>query len=456
MRITLQDIQKIKSAELINTNYFKSINRISIDSRKVKTGDLFFAIKGDNYDGHDFVSKALKKGIAGIVISKEHKKRFKNIKSFIVTVDETTIALGDLANIYRKKFKAKVIAIAGSNGKTTSKEIIAAVLSQKYNVLKTTGNLNNHIGVPLTLFQLNKSHEIAVIEMGINHLGELTRLCEIAEPNLGCITNIGIEHVEFFDGISGVAKAEGELFDYLTKTNGFGLVNRDDRRVRSKARRLIHKLTFGFNHKADVKGKFNGINKYGNPHFSAAFRNYSIDIHLNTIGKHSSYNALCAIAFGFKFGVPSRKIKAVLESYSSIDKRMQVLRFDRVTVLNDSYNANPDSMKAAFDTLSLLNEYDLKIAAVGDMLELGKDSIQFHEQLAVFAKKANIDYLFCFGDLTKHTNRHAKELDLKSFRFTDKKKLIEKLNSVLKKNSIVLIKGSRKMKMEEILEGINK
>ncbi|MBU2443988.1 MAG: UDP-N-acetylmuramoyl-tripeptide--D-alanyl-D-alanine ligase [Bacteroidetes bacterium] len=456
MKITLQDIQKIKSSEVVNTNYFRSIKGISIDSRKVKKGDLFFAIKGDNFDGHDFVTDVLKKGAVGIVISKENIEKFKYTKSFIVAVHDTTIALGDLANIYRKKFKVKIIAITGSNGKTTTKEMIAAVLSQKYTLLKTEGSLNNHFGVPLTLFRLNDNHEIAVIEMGINHPGELTRLCEIAEPDFGCITNIGNAHVEFFDGIEGIAKAKGELFDYLATTNGFGLVNGDDKRIRLKAKRLKQKLTYGYTGRADIKGKFIELNKNANPHFSVSYRNCSLDIYLKTFGKHTSYNALCAAAFGSKFGVPSRKIKAALESYSTLEKRMQVLRFNGITVLNDSYNANPDSMKAAFDTLSLMNGFDLKIAAVGDMLELGKNSKKFHEQLVDFAKKAKVDYLLCYGELTKHTNRRAKELNLKSFRFSDKKKLTEKLNSLMKKNSVMLVKGSRKMKMEEILESIKK
>jgi len=454
MNLTLADIKKLKGSIVFNDESFNSIKNVSIDSRKVQKGDLFFAIKGDNFDGHEFINSVLRKGAIGVVISKEHLSKFKNLKSFFVVVDDTILSLGELANIYRKKFKVKTIAITGSNGKTTTKEMIAKVLSQKFHVLKTEGNLNNHIGVPLTLFRLNKRHEVAVIEMGMNHSGELTRLCEIAEPDFGCITNIGHAHTEFFEGIEGIAKAKGEVFVYLARTNGFGIVNSDDKRVKLNSRKLINKLSFGFTGNADVKGKFIGLNSIGNPRVIFSYKNHSMSVDLKTVGRHSSYNAICAAAFGFKFGVPFRKIKAALESYSSFEKRMQVIKNDGLTILNDSYNANPSSMQAAFETLKLMNGFERKIAAVGDMLELGKESKKFHGELANYAADAKVDYLFCFGDLTKHTVHRARELNLKTFKFNSKKKLVEKINSVLIKNSILLIKGSRKMKMEEILESI--
>ncbi len=454
MNITLTDIKNLKNSVVYNEKYFKTIRGISIDSRKVSKGELFFAIKGDNFDGHKFIKDVAKKGVTGIVISKKYLSKFKTLKTFIVTVDDTIESLGELANIYRRKFSLKVIAITGSNGKTTTKEMIAEVLSKKYNLLKTEGNLNNHIGVPLTLFRLNKRHEVAVIEMGMNHSGELTRLCEIAEPDFGCITNIGHAHIEFFEGIEGIAKAKGEVFDYLIRTKGFGVVNYDDRRVKLKSRKLLKKLSFGFRGKSDVKGKFIGLNSQGNPQVIFSYKNRSMNVDLKTVGKHSSYNALCSAAFGFRFGVPFGKIKAALESYSSFDKRMQVIKHDGLTILNDSYNANPTSMKAAFETLKLMNGFDMKIAAVGDMLELGKDSKHFHEELAKYASNAKVDYLFCFGDLTNYTARQAKKLGLKTFKFSSKKELIEKINSIITENSILLVKGSRKMKMEEIIEGI--
>lgn len=456
MKLTLKDLFQIKGAEIINKKYFKPIREVSIDSRKISKGALFFAIKGENFDGHDFVKAAVEKGASAISVQKSRADEFINLNTLLIAVDDTTTAIGDLANIYRKKFNCKIIGISGSNGKTTTKEMTAKILSTKYNVIKTEGNLNNYYGVPLTLFRLNDKHEFAVVEMGINHPGEMTRLCEIAEPDFGCITNVANAHVEFFGGLAGVAKSKGEMFRYLESNNKLAFVNSDDKQILRQAKGLTKKFTFGFNSHSDVKGKYLGLNKSARPKFNLSYKNSSADIQLNTYGKYSVLNALCAAAIGMKFGIGIKKTAQTLEKYQTLDKRMQVIYLGSATIINDSYNANPDSMKAAFETLKLMKGFETKIAVIGDMLELGEKSKDFHKKLAYFAKSTKVDHLLCYGEMVEATYLEAKKLNIDSFFFSSKSQLVEKLNELLKPSTLVLLKGSRKMKMEEILTGIKK
>ncbi|MFN4112302.1 MAG: UDP-N-acetylmuramoyl-tripeptide--D-alanyl-D-alanine ligase, partial [Ignavibacteria bacterium] len=221
MKITISDLKKISGSEFLNKELIQPISGISIDSRKLKEGDLFFAIKGENFDGHNFVDEVISKGASAVVIEKSQIEKFQLKKYPLLIVEDTVKALGELANIYRKKFDVKIIGLTGSNGKTTTKEMIAKVLSSKYKTLKTEGNLNNNIGVPLNLFRLDKSYELGVIEMGINHFGEMRVLCEIADPDYGLITNIGNAHIEFLESREKIAEEKGELFKYLKRKNGF-------------------------------------------------------------------------------------------------------------------------------------------------------------------------------------------------------------------------------------------
>lgn len=452
MRISISDIKKLTNVEILNKDLIKSIKGISIDSRKLKEGDLFFAIKGENFDGHQFVNDVISKGASAVVIEKSQVEKFSSSNFPLIVVDDTIKALGELANIYRKKFDVKVIGLTGSNGKTTTKEMIAKVLSSKFKTLKTEGNLNNAIGVPLNLFKLEKSHELAVLEMGINHFGEMKVLCDIAEPNYGLITNIGTAHIEFLESREGIAREKGELFQFLRKNNGYAFVFSDEKLIKEQAKDIKKKLTFGFNSRCDVKGKIISLNNLVQPTLKVSYKGKSEIINLPTFGIHTAQNALCAVAVGVKFGISLGRIKKELESFQSYDKRMQLIEIDEFTVINDAYNANLDSMKMAIQTLSLMKGYTSKVAVLGDMLELGKFSEEFHRELAHCLKEHKIDKTYFFGELTLISYYEALKLDLNAKHFDDKKKIAEEILSTVPPGSLILLKGSRKMKMEEIID----
>lgn len=452
MRILISDIKKLNGVEIINQKLFKKISDVSIDSRKLKPGDLFFAIKGENFDGHDFIDEVISKGASAVVIEKKYLEKFKDKNYPLVVVEDTTKALGELARIYRDKFDVKVIGLTGSNGKTTTKEMIAEILSQKFKTLKSEGNLNNNFGVPLNLFRLQKSHEVAVIEMGINHFGEMGALCEIANPDFGLVTNIGTAHIEFLKSREGIAEEKGELFKYLIRKNGFGFINSDEKLIKEQAKGLKRKLTFGFNSKADVRGKIISLNNLAQPVLKVTYRNKSVVINLPTFGIHTAQNALSAAAVGLKFGVSLKKIKSALEAFKSYDKRMQVIEIGGYTIINDTYNASPESMKMAIQTMSMMKGYFQKVAVLGDMLELGEFSEKFHRELANYLKENGIQKVFFFGEFTKSSFEEALKLECDAKHFDDKKQIADEIKKTIPEGSLILLKGSRKMKMEEIIE----
>jgi UDP-N-acetylmuramoyl-tripeptide--D-alanyl-D-alanine ligase len=452
MRISISDIKKISGVEFVNKDLVKTIKGVSIDSRKINEGDLFFAIKGENFDGHNFVDQAISSGASAVVIEKNSIELFKDKKYPLVVVENTTKALGELARVYRDKFKVKVIGLTGSNGKTTTKEMIAEILSKKFKTLKTEGNLNNNFGVPLNLFRLEKSHQVAVIELGINHFGEMETLCEIANPDFGTITNIGTAHIEFLKSREGIAEEKGKLFKYLIKKNGFVFVNSDEKLIKQQAKGFKKKLTFGFNQKADVRGKVLSLNNLAQPTLKISYRNKSEVINLPTFGIHTAQNALCAAAIGLKFGVSLKQIKSALENFKSYDKRMQVLEVDGYTIINDAYNANPDSMQMAIQTMSLMKGYFLRLAVLGDMLELGEFSERFHRELAHYLKANGIQKVFFFGELTQMSYDEALKLNLDAKHFKDKKQIASEIKNSIPEGSLILLKGSRKMKMEEVID----
>ncbi len=431
---------------------------VSIDTRTIQQGNIYIAIKGEQFDGHNFVLEAFKKGAYLCIVNTEwaekNRKKFKGHS--VIAVKDTTKYLGDLCLNYRRKFNIPVIAVGGSNGKTTAKEMIASVLSQKYKVLKTEGNLNNHIGVPLTIFNLNEEHEVAVIEIGTNHHGELKYLCKILEPNFGILTNIGREHLEFFKNIAGVARAEGELFDYLKKSSQFGFVNIDDSNIIAKAVDLKKKLTYGFKGRVSVKGKLIGLDKLALPTFEVSYKGETTKIKLKVPGQHSVSNALSAASIGFQFGLTGKEIKKGLETYQAYSKRMEVVNtIEGYIIINDCYNANPDSMVAAINTLEQIKTKGRKITVLGDMAELGSTSKKGHEEIGKAITNSKIDYFLSIGKDMEHAFNIASEQMPNAIHFQSNKVLIEYLQFLMEKEDVVLVKGSRSMKMEEIVSALS-
>lgn len=460
MNLQLGDIRKIRGIKIHNAEVFenKKFTGVSIDSRKCGANDLFFAIKGERFDGHDFVDKV--KAKCAVVTEKWFRKNktaakrsFKS-RCFII-VKDTETALGEIARVYRNKFVIPVIAVSGSNGKTSTKDFIAEVLEAKYIVLKTVGNLNNQLGVPLTLFRLRAEHEIAVIEIGTNHFGEVEKLCNIAEPQFGIITNIGKEHLEFLIDIKGAARAEGELAEYLKQVYGTFFLNADDKYL-EKYRKYgnIKIFSFGFKGRAEVKAKVNGFKGFY-PELEINFNNKKIKAQLKNIGYQSCNAALCAAAVGFYFEVPVRDIKQRISGYRiESNRRNQLKSINGIWVIDDTYNSNPDSVKAALENLKAYRTAGKKYVVLGDMLELGRSSKKEHAAIGKMVRQMKFESLLTYGPDSFNTFKAAKGVK-NNFYFDDKQSMSGFLNLQLKKGDVVLVKGSRSMKMEDIINSIS-
>ncbi|AZR73040.1 hypothetical protein BBF96_06290 [Anoxybacter fermentans] len=435
---------------------FGDFKGVSIDSRKIESGQLFFAIIGERLDGHQFVESALKKGGAGAVVDREMDISLKE-GQFIIKVEDTTKALQKLAHYYRKKFDLKVVGITGSVGKTTTKDMIAAVLSEKYNTLKTEGNLNNYYGLPLTLFQLKSEHEALVVEMGMSRLKEIELLAKLAEPEFGVVTNVGYSHLEYLKTLDNVAKGKQELIKNLIGKR-VAILNADDPRVYKMSELTDKVIFFGMGEEADyraVKVKEKGLNGM---EIVLKAENQKIPIQIPLPGKHNVYNALAAIATGRALGVSFSQIQEGLLKFRPSKMRMNILKLSQgLTVLDDSYNANPDSMRASLKVLADCS--GRKIAILGDMLELGEFAGEAHREIGRFAAELGIDLLLIKGDYSKIVAEGALKAGFNAdqvFIFENNKEMANQLLDMVQPGDTVLVKGSRGMAMEEIVKALTR
>lgn len=422
---------------------------ISIDSRTLKPGNLFFALSGENWDGHDFIEEAYQKGAAGAVVSRQIQTNLP-----IRLTKDTVKTLGEITQNWREKFHIPLIGLTGSNGKTTTKNMIGAILkAAQKSVLITRGNLNNHIGVPLMLSELTPDHQIAVIEMGMNHFGEIDYLTRLSRPTTVLITNAGPCHLEGVDGtIAGVAKAKGEIFAGLS-SQGTAVINTDDDFADYWKSLIQHKknqnqnikiMTYGIENKTDIRGelKDNGFILY--------YQQQEIFIQLNLLGQHNILNALAAAAVTLSNGVTLLDVKTGLEIIQPEHGRMETKKGQNgVVIIDDTYNANPLSLKAAIE--SIRDYTQKKILVLGDMRELGEQCVSLHRECGKFAKANGIDILLAMGDLTQHTVNSFGE---NARFFADHESLMTALKAYLDKDVLILVKGSRSMKMEKIVEAI--
>ncbi|MDD3003471.1 UDP-N-acetylmuramoyl-tripeptide--D-alanyl-D-alanine ligase [Flavobacterium sp.] len=416
---------------------YLSCSSITTDSRKISEDSLFFALKGENFDANTFAKEALQKGAKYVVIddSKYH------INEQTILVDNTLKALQKLAQFHRNYLKLPVIALTGSNGKTTTKELIHAVLSQKFNVKATIGNLNNHIGVPLTLLSFNKSTEIGIVEMGANHQEEIAFLCEITQPDYGYITNFGRAHLEGFGGIEGVIKGKSEMYDYLLNNNKKVFINLDDH-LQTKKSELISRFSFSSQDKS-ANVFINEIK--ADPYVSVKHENEIIQS--NLIGIYNAPNINAAITIGKFFEVSNHLIKNAIENYFPTNNRSQLSRKGSNELILDAYNANPSSMKAALQNLIELPQTN-KIAFLGDMFELGDESYNEHTAIVESMKnQPEIEFYFVgkefYKTKTTHPNFHF---------FSTFEELKMELTEKKFENKYILIKGSRGMALERIVE----
>lgn len=425
------------SIEDIYSLYLSS-SKICTDTRNISNNVLFFCLKGENYDGNIFAEKALNLGANYVIV--DNYKYFKN-KSNYILVKNSLKTLQELAKFHRSKLKTKIIAITGSNGKTTSKELIYSVLSQKFNTVSTIGNYNNHIGVPISILSISDKTEIGIIEMGANHLNEIKFLCEIANPQIGYITNFGKAHLEGFGSEISIIKGKSELYNYLKETNGLAFINGDDKKqlkLTQKNKRFI----FGSSEKADLNITPKNINsnkiilKYNN-----------FDFKSNMIGSYNVSNVSVAIAFGLFFEIPKKIIMKGLKKYSAINNRSQWVKKGSNLVLMDAYNANPSSMKASIDAF-IENTKTNRIIILGDMEELGKYSKSEHQKIANKLEKIDIELVILIGKIFSEVDYEKKNFK----KFDNSKDASKFLNNKKWFNKNFLLKGSRKNKLEEIIK----
>ena len=428
---------------------------VCTDTRDIKQNAIFFALKGDNFNANKFAEQALELGCSLVVIDEifplstadSEINAPKDERYFLV--EDVLSTLQALANHHRKQLSIPIISITGSNGKTTSKELLNAVLSQKYNVLATKGNLNNHIGVPLTLLNITAQHEIAIVEMGANHVGEIAMLCSIAEPDFGMITNIGKAHLEGFGGYAGVVKAKSELYHFIQKKGRQLFVNVDNKLL-DQLSEGINKITFGTSESADYIGFFVESNPYVKLKCKSGNDIHPIDakpvIATQLIGRYNFENILAAACIGSYFDVSEEQIKVGLENYVSSNNRSQVMQTKRNLLLLDAYNANPSSMKAAIENFVQMDQPN-KMVILGDMLELGDESAKEHDLIITFLKDKNIVNLFLVGPCFMES---GKSINAKTFSVSDEVVDYLKLNPL--ENATILIKGSRGIKLEKVVE----
>jgi UDP-N-acetylmuramoyl-tripeptide--D-alanyl-D-alanine ligase len=460
--ITLEEILKIKYKDKLKIDkiLLRKFDGISIDSRNIGKNELFVAIKGESTDGHNYIKDVFAKGVKLAIVEKnwfiKNKNIFKN-NSFLI-VENSVKALGELAGIYRHKFYIPLLAVSGSNGKTTTKDLLAAVLSKKYMVLNTEANFNNHIGVPITLFRLDSSYDFIVLEIGSNHFGELQYLCSFAEPDFGLVTNIGREHLEFFKNVQGAAKEELTLFDYLRESgNKPCFLNYDDTYVRNYARKfkLNNSFSYSYKYDTDVNGKFLGFNKNFNPRINVSGVNFDFDFTVSTFGMHSVYNGLAAACAGIYFGVSNTKIQNALSNFKEQSQnRMNVTEFNNVKIINDAYNSNPDSVKLGLETMKMYRTKGKIHLVLSDMLEMGKNGRRLHFEVGELAKKMKFENIYTYGENAFQIFKGAKGIQ-NNFYFKDKIDLSEFLKVIVKPDDAVYIKGSRGMKMEDVVNYLN-
>ena len=456
IKITLEDIFNLANSVIYNPDRFKPVKNISIDSRTIKKGSLFVAIKGKKTDGHNYVKEAISKGASAVIISKKREKDFKRLKIPVITVNNTTKAYGQLANTWRKKLNAKVIGLTGSNGKTTTKEMLATLLSAKYTVTKSVANNNNHIGVPLTIFSANEKTDVLVLEEGTNHFGEIEYIAKISEPDIALITNIGDTHLEFLIDRDGVYKEKSALLNVANEVGGTILINNDDPYQRKDKRKFKNITTYGFKGQVDIKGKVKSFSSLGYPEIEIVGMGKKVNVILPILGEVNVKNYLTAISVAITLGLTKKEIVDATKKIQVVKGRLSTIIADNTMLIDDSYNSNPDSVKAAVNVLSKVNRYKRKIMILGDMLELGKAKSKLHAGLKDSIMKGRIDEVYMHGKLMNNLYEALPSTKIATLHFTLRESLKRFVSLMDINDAVILVKGSRGMKMEEFVDIIKK
>jgi len=451
IKITIEDLFDIPGATIYNPDVFKGITNVVIDSRKAKKGSLFVAVKGEKYDGHDFVLTALQNGAAAVVIDKKKLNKFNSLDVPVITVNDTIKAYGNIAKKWRNKLTAKVICITGSNGKTTVKEMIATLLAERYKVVKTEANNNNHIGVPLTIFSADEKTEILVLELGTNHFGEIEYTSEISLPDISIITNIGDSHLESLKNREGVYKEKSVLFSVTEKCGGTIFVNIDDPIIKNGSKSYSNKITYGFAGAADIKGKILEYLDDGRTLIEITSKGKTIRTTLPVYGQSNSKNYLAAAAVALYAGMTIKQIIAGTKKIKQVDGRLNVKELKNIVLIDDTYNSNTTSIQSAVELSNKIKKFPKKFIVLGDIFELGKYSGKIHKELAqLFRPNKNVTIL-TIGRMMKVLNKSLTQKKIKSIHFNSREELSLFLKYEEIEKSVILIKGSRGMKMEEFV-----
>ena len=423
-------------------SYYLETYLISTDTRNITPGCIFFALKGENFNANEFAMQAIEKGASYVVVD---EIAYTNDTRCLL-VDDVLTTLQELASYHRKQLNIPVVGLTGSNGKTTSKELINAVLAQRFNTFATFGNLNNHIGVPLSILSIRKDVEIAVIEMGANHQKEIELLCKIAQPTHGIITNVGMAHLDGFGGFEGVKKGKAELYTYLKVNKGYTFINNDNPFLLEMASTagLSKMIYYGTGHGNAIKGAL----AKSDPFIKIEWTNQetSSSVQTNLTGSYNFENILAAICIGDFFDLSAEEINSGLSNYQPKNNRSQLTKTENNTVICDFYNANPSSMSAALDNISVLTA-DKKVAILGDMFELGPEAEVQHRLIAKQALSSGLNEIIFIG---KHFFAFKDEFDGQFFETPAEASVYLRENAV--KASLVLLKGSRGMKLENLLQ----
>jgi UDP-N-acetylmuramoyl-tripeptide--D-alanyl-D-alanine ligase len=462
---SLKWIAEACGAEIIGGAADAEVKAVCTDSRAAKAGDLFFAIKGDKFDGHDFVAEVAVKGVAAVVVEKKQVGRvtpcaptagrgLPALPCAVLAVKDVRAALGKLAAAYRREFDLPVIAVGGSNGKTTVKELLASVLRQKFSTLWSEASFNNDIGVPMTLLRLEKSHQAAVVEAGTNHPGELAPLVKMIAPKFGIITSIGREHLEFFGDVAGVAQEEGWLAELLPADGKLFLNGDSEWADKIAARTKSQVVRVGLGEKNDWRAKKIRLDKNGVTfQVAAPDEKFSGEYRVSLLGKHQAVNALFAAAVGAELGLTRDEIRDGLVACQPAKMRLNFWEANGVRVLDDSYNANADSTVAALETLCGLPLQGRRVAVLGDMAELGAHSAAAHAEVGRRAAELAVGQLFAVGKMAAVTAQAARDAGLmRVFEFAEVEAALGVVRSFVKPGDVVLLKASRAARLERIAE----
>ncbi|MCB9247163.1 MAG: UDP-N-acetylmuramoyl-tripeptide--D-alanyl-D-alanine ligase [Ignavibacteriales bacterium] len=451
MKITLEDIFSLSTAVIYNPDLYKSVTSVSIDTRTIKKNSIYVAIKGKSFDGHNYIDEAIKKGAKAVVVNNRKLTQLENLNIPIISVRNTITAYGELANVWRNKFTGKVISITGSNGKTTTKEMIAHLLSAKYKVHKTLANNNNNIGVPLTILSTPPDTDFMVLEHGSNHIGEIEYTAKIAQPDYAIITNIGSSHLEFLHTKEKVLEEKIALFNNV-KNDGSVFVNNDDKLLRSKKKNYKNVITFGSKGKANIHQALLSFTDDAMAKIKISDGKRNLNFTLPILGNANTQNILAAVSIALKVGLTKKVILNSIKTIKEVHGRLELIENKIFSLIDDTYNANPESVKNALDVLSKFKKRKNKILILGDMFELGENAKWHHEQLASSIVKAKINLILTIGKNTTHLSNKINSSKISKHHFSNRQKMNDFIRNMAVKDSVIVVKGSRGMKMEEFVE----